>query len=147
MSNLRIRGQEAFVDILVEGVGALGGSFTKVTDLSVTPRIEQPETEFLGETFTDLDQQVNGYDFSFTLHHVSRDIMDYLAQLQSREELHLAPANVSVSVSMIYREPGTAPLQFVLSSCVLKPDEISFGGRTEYVSSPFSGKAKRLTLL
>lgn len=145
--SLRVRGQETFVDIIVEGFGALGGSFTKVQDFTHTPRIEQTEENYLGETFTDLDQQVNGHDFSFNIHETDGTPYLFLQQILAREENHVAPPAITVQVTTVYREPGTPATSLLFSDVVLKIDTNGSGGRTEYKTLAFTGKAKRLTIL
>jgi len=150
----RLRGQEAFISITVSDeflqsvglAGELAGSFTKVRDFSITPRIDQIEESYLGETFDDLDQQVHGFDFSFTVDELDASALQFLDLVVFKEQFNLAPPVVTVSVTYVYREGGVQPQTQIFSDCILKNAERSIGGRKEYIQNSFEGKAKQHTL-
>ena len=63
-------------------------------------------------------------------------------QKQYKEENQLSPPEVSVQVTYKYRNPDVDPRTEKYIDCVLKMSERSIGGRKEYVSNSFEGKAK-----
>ena len=140
----RIRGQEATVQIIVDG-DLKGGSFARVTDFSLTPRSEITETDFLGEVEADLDFAHHGYDFEFTIHEEdtkARDLLFQIVQAEADREEHPA---VNVVVTFAYRT-GTSS-SIVLQNCYVKLDSLSVGGRKDYVTNKFSGKCKEMAAL
>jgi hypothetical protein len=139
----RIRGQEAVVSFAVAGIGPLSGSFTKIKDFTATPRTDLVETDYLGETFTDLDVQHQGWDFSFTLDEEDGKSLEYIAQLMSNEENNVAPASVMMQVVFNYRKSGEATKSMTFSDVVMKANDINLSGRKDYISSSYEGKAKR----
>lgn len=146
----RIRGQEVNISVVVDdafltsfGLEAdLQGSFAKVRDFTSSPRIDQTEESYLGEDFDDLDQQVHGYDFSFTVDELDSQVLDFLSLIAFKELNKLTPPVITVAATYIYREPNILPRQEVFVECVLKPSERSVGGRKEYVQNSFEGKSK-----
>ncbi len=146
----RIRGQEAAINITVADEfvipfgleGLLTGSFTKIRDFTITPRIDQTEEPYIGETFDDLDQQLHGYDFGFTIDELDTQAVDLLSLLAFKEGSNLPPPVITVSVSYIYREPNILPRTEILMECILKPSERSIGGRKEYIQNTYEGKCK-----
>jgi hypothetical protein len=140
----RIRGQEATVQIIVDG-DVKKGTFTKVQSFNLTPRTDIVETPFLGEVEDDLDIQHHGYDFDFEAHQLDSKAYDYLQTVVSREQDRLPHPNVNVVVTMAFRSVSEPSRTFVLESCFMKMDSLGFGGRKDYVVAKFSGKCKVVT--
>ena len=146
----RLRGQEAKIAITVADeflatfglAGLLEGSFTKVRDLTITPRIDQTEEAYIGEDFDDLDQQLHGYDFAFTVDELDTQALDFLSLIAFKETNKLPPPVITVSVSYVYRDPTIVPRTEILMECILKVAERTIGGRKEYIQNSFEGKAK-----
>ena len=146
----RIRGQEATVRVTVSdefaaafGIfGQLEGSFFKVRDFTHTPRQDLGEESYLGEDADDLDIQHHGHDFSFTVDELDDSVLRFLSLITFKEEAHLPPPQVGLTVTYIYRNGVTLPQTFRLIGCVLKLSERSIGGRKEYIQNSFEGKAK-----
>ncbi len=151
----RIRGQEALLQITVADdrlaefqlEGGLGGSFTKVRDLTITQRMDIIEENYLNETFTDLDQQLHGYDLSFTIDETDQSTLQFMSLVATNEELHLPPPLVTIAVTYFYRDGQGTTKTEVYQDCILKQNDRSIGGRTEYVQNSFEAKAKRRTLI
>lgn len=137
----RIRGQEATVQVIVDG-NLQAGSFTKVMNFNLTPRQDLQETPFLGEVEDDLDIMHHGYDFDFEIHHQDSKAYAVLQTIVERERDHLAHPNINVVVTIAYRSLTEPALTFVLEKCFMKVDNYNFGGRKEYVTSKFTGKCK-----
>ncbi len=142
----RIRGQEATIQIVVDG-NVKKGTFTKVTSFNLTPRTEISETPFLGEIQDDLDIQHHGYDFDFEVHQEDRTAYDLLQTIVDREANRTAHPNVNIVVTMAYRSLEDPAVTFVMEQCVMKMDSMGFGGRKEYVAAKFSGKCKVVTTI
>lgn len=137
----RIRGQEATIQVIVDG-NLQAGSFTKVMNFNLTPRTDLVDTPFLGEVEDDLDIQHHGYDFDFEIQHQDSKAYTLLQQIVQNEQQHLAHPNVNVVVTIAYRSLTEPALTFVLEQCFIKLDNYTFGGRKEYVNSKFTGKCK-----
>lgn len=140
----RIRGQEATVQVIVNG-DLKGGSFARVTDFNLTPRTEIMETDFLGETETDLDIAHHGYDFDFTIQEEDSKARDFLMDIVLAEQNHQAHPTVNVVVTFTYRTGTSSTI--VLQSCFMKLDALSIGGRKDFVTNKFSGKCKEIAEL
>lgn len=141
----RIRGQEATVQIVVDG-DVKGGSFAKITDFNLTPRTDIVETPFIGEIEDDLDIQHHGYDFDFSLHEQDKKTHELLLSIVAREQTRQRHPSVNVVVTFAYRA-GEASQTIVLENCFMKMDSLSIGGRKEYVGNKFSGKCKTISAL
>lgn len=139
--SLRIRGQEVTLRVAVDGQ-IQEGSFFKATDFTLTERGDLMEEDFLGELESDLDYQHHGYDLSFTVQHQDRKVIDFLQTIVAREANAQAHPTITITVIYAYRT-GDTPAIHVLQEVFLRPTEISFGGRKEYVSTPFEGKCKK----
>lgn len=142
----RIRGQEATVQIIVDG-DVQRGSFTKVTSFNLTPRTDISETPFLGEIEDDLDIQHHGYDFDFEVHQQDSKAYDLLQSIVDREQNRLPHPNVNLVVTMAFRSVSEPSKSFVLEQCFMKLDGLGFGGRKDYVTAKFSGKCKVVTTI
>lgn len=140
----RIRGQEATIQVIVDG-DLQAGSFTKVVNFNLTPRTDLQDSAFLGETEDDIDINHHGFDFDFEIHHQDSKAFRLLQTIVGREQDHLAHPNVNVVVVIAYRSLTEPALSFVLEKAFLKMDTYQFGGRKEYVQSKFSGKCKTLS--
>lgn len=139
----RIRGQEATVQIVVDG-DVKGGSFSKVTNFNLAPRQDVTETDFLGELESDLDFQHHGYDFDFEIHEMDNKVRRLLLDLVAREKARQPQPTINVVVTFAY-QAGTPASTMVIQSAKIKLDSLSIGGRKEFVSNKISGKAKTVT--
>ncbi len=142
----RIRGQEVTIRIAVDGE-TLTGSFFKCTDFSTTVRSDITETEFLGELESDLDFQHHGFDFGFSIHEEDAQALDYLNTIIEREQAALQHPDITVTVIHQYRDPSVRTKVEVFHDCYLKVNESGFGGRKEFITTSFEGKAKRRSLM
>ena len=140
-TNQSIRGQEATIRVSINGQQQIG-SWLKVKDFTVTERTEFLETDYLGELTTDLDRHHSGYDFSFSVDMQDRFVLDFITAEVDRERNQLTPSNIVLQVIYAFRN-GANPVGEVYFDVVLKVNEQSFGGRTEYISYSIEGKAKR----
>lgn len=142
----RQRGQEVNAGISVDGEDQIG-SWLKITDLTITPRTELVEDDFLGEAETDIDQQHNGYDIKFSAHNQDARFLGFEVELAARERDHQAPQRVNITLLNYYREPGEDPVNLICHNVILKMDDHGFGGRKDRTKTTFSGKFKRMDLL
>lgn len=136
-----IRGQEVTAKISVEGEDYIG-SWIKLTNFNWTPRAENVELEFTGETFSDLDQRFDGHDVSFTAHNLDSKIVDFIYDMQSRSEDTMPPARVIITITEVYREDGSTSTG-TFSQGVMKIDKRGHGSRKDYVTADCSCKFKR----
>ncbi len=146
----RSRGQEAKITVLLNDEfmqafglsGQLEGSFTKVKDFKASPRMEQTEEGYIGEDADDLDQQLNGWDFSFTVDELDSAALDLFQLIAHKEKNKLRRPEIVIQVTYMYRDPSVRPRTEVYMNCVLKLAERSIGGRKEVISNSFEGKSK-----
>lgn len=139
----RIRGQEATVQIIVDG-DVKSGTFSKVTDFSLDPRMDVNETDFLGEVETDLDVQHHGFDFQFTLQEQDDKTHDLLVLIVEREQARERHPSINIVVTFNYRA-GNGAQTIVLENCFMKLDSLSIGGRKDYITNRWSGKCKTIS--
>lgn len=144
--SLRIRGKETLLRFAIDGIAKTSGSWVKVKDFTVTPRTEIVETDYLGEAETDLDIIHNGFDFSFNMDHEDAEALNFLRDLCGREGAGQRPQQVTMTVIYNYRERASVKAQ-TFQDVFLKVDDIKLGGRTEVVSTSFSGKCKKHVLV
>ena len=137
----RIRGQEATVQIIVDG-DLKGGSFAKVTNFNLNPRADLPETGFLGEIEDDIDIQIHGWDFDFETEQIDKKIADLRALIVDRERQRLPHPDINIVVTFKYRSLTEIPGVIVLEHCVVKPPGESVGGRKDYLKNKIEGKCK-----
>lgn len=139
--SLRIRGQETFVQLVVDGQ-LLAGSFSKVENFKVTPRADLTDTGFLGETEDEPDVMHHGYDFSFSMHEQDNAAFDVWDAIVADLAAGTALPQIDVLVIKKYRDPGVKAVTHTYQKCVMKLDSQDHGSRKDYVKSTFSGKCK-----
>ncbi len=144
--SLRIRGKETIVRFAIDGVAKTDGSWVKLKDFRITPRTELVETDYLGESETDLDSIHNGFDFSFNMDHEDAAALEFLRDLCDRSAAGQRPQQVTMTVIYNYRQRATVKAQ-TFQDVFLKVDDVNLGGRTEVVSTAFSGKCKKHVLV
>lgn len=137
----RIRGQEATVQIIVDG-DLKSGSFAKVTSFNLSSRADIVESEFLGEIEADLDIQHHGFDFDFELEQQDAKIAALRALIVERERLRLPHPDINIVVTFKYRSLTEIPAVIVLEHCFVKPPGEAIGGRKEYLKNKVEGKCK-----
>lgn len=142
----RIRGQEIAVRFTLGGE-PLGGSFLKLTEFTATPRTDINEEPFLGELEDDLDIQHHGWDFSFTVQIDDHQTIDFLNEIVRREQNAIKHPSITMTVFYTFREPTAKARTVIYRDVFLKVTEEGFGGRKDFVTNGFEGKAKkRITL-
>jgi len=137
----RIRAQETNLRISVDGKDG-EGTWLKVLRWTVTPKIENAETDFVGETEPDGDTLLRGYNFSFETQQQDSTIDDFVAALQAKQEAFLPPPTIIMTHFKQYREPGAGAITHVYSDVSMKVDSEDGEGKS-YVTYKFSGFAKR----
>lgn len=146
MGSKRIRGQEALVQVSLDGELQVG-TFFKVRDFRVSERGDLVEESYLGELADDLDYQHHGFDGSFTLDNEDAGTIAFLADIVSREQAAEEHPDIVITVTYIYRDPGLDPVTESYSDCVMRRSEQTIGGRKEYVQSSFEFKARTMQVL
>lgn len=141
MSTLRSRGEEVSVQVIVDGAQQ-SGSFTRVMDFKLTPREDLVDTDFLGETASQVDRQHHGYDFSFTTHESDNAAVNLLLSLVNQEANAQPYSQVTLVVIKKYRDPSLQPATLSLEECVVKLDSQDFGSRKDFIKNQWSGKAR-----
>lgn len=141
MATLRVRGQEAQVQIVVDG-DLKGSSFAKVTDFTLTPKQDVSETGFLGETEDDFDFTHRGYDWSFRTHERSDDINQVLALIVANEAQHLPHPDITIIIQVLYRDLTGTTSTITLEKCFMKMDNKTIGGSKDFITNSFSGKCR-----
>lgn len=144
--SLRLRGQEATIRVTVDGF-TQSGSWFKVKDFTATPRQDLTEEDYLGELESDLDIQHHGYDLGFSVDIQDRKVIDFITNIVSREQLQQAHPAITITVIYAYRANNGNPVAESYYDVFLKVNETSVGGRKEYISSSFEGKAKKRAVL
>lgn len=144
--SLRTRGQEATIRVTVDGESQ-DGSWFKVKDFTATPRQDISEEDYLGELESDLDIQHHGFDLSFTVDIQDRKIIDYITKVISREQAQQAHPDITLTVIYAFRGDNGRPVAESYRNVFLKVNDMSAGGRKEYISSSFEGKCKRRSVL
>jgi len=141
----RIRGQEATLQILVEGE-PLAGSWIRVNDFELSPRQELTDEDYIGEDVSKIDFQHNGFDFSFSVNIEDSATITFLQDLVIGEENHLPYPNITLNVIYTFRNGGSQVMESYYET-YLKVNSQSVGGRTEFVSVSVEGKSERRNVL
>ncbi len=140
--SLRIRGSEVTLRIAIDGVAQVG-SMLKVSDFTVTPRQDLQEADYMGEAESDLDVQHHGYDLAWSVDMLDATTIDILDDIASRNEAHLAPQDITITVIYTFRDTSSGAGRIVVyHDCVMKQDEEGFSGRKERVKTKYTAKAK-----
>lgn len=139
--SLRIRGQEITVRIAIDGE-VQGGTFIKMKSWSVKPRTELQEADYLGEAESDIDSMHHGYDVDCEVDVQDSKGIDFMDDLQARNESGARPADITCTVSYKFREPGTPGRIVAYHEGMMKLDEEGASGRKERVTNKFSMKFK-----
>lgn len=140
----RLRGQETTIRVTVDGE-LQEGSWFKVKDFNASPRQDLIEEDYLGEFASDLDMQHHGYDLAFSVDVQDRNVIDFLSKLVANEEARVRHPRITVTVTYAFRDGSVVAEAYY--DVFLKVNEQSIGGRKEYVSASFEGKAKKRTVL
>jgi hypothetical protein len=147
MASLRIRGQNATIQVIVNG-RLQKGSFARVENYKLTPKIDFTPGSFLGEKLDEPDYQHHGYSFTFTLFENDSSCQDLLDDIVAREAAGSAPPNITIVVRKQYRDGGRTPGRTdVLTKVVLKPDEEGAGGRKDFVKWTWTGECQKKSKL
>lgn len=144
--SLRIRGQEATIRVTVDG-DTQDGSWFKVKDFTATPRQDITEEDYLGELESDLDIQHHGYDLGFSVDIQDRKVIDFITNIVDREQSQQAHPAITINVIYAFRADNGNPVAESFYDVFLKVNETSVGGRKEYISASFEGKAKKRAVL
>jgi hypothetical protein len=142
----RIRAQETSVRFSVDGKDQEGTTWLKVLKWTVTPKIENAETDFVGEDVPDGDTLLRGYNFSFETQEGDSKADDFVAALQANQDAFLPPPTIMMTVFKQYREPGAGSVTHVYSDVSMKVDSNDGEGKA-YVTNKFSGFAKRREMI
>ena len=142
----RIRAQETNLRITVDGKDQEGPTWLKVLKWTVTPKITNEETDFVGETEPDGDTLLRGYNFSFETQQGDKQVDMFVAGLQDNQDAFLPPPTIMMTVFKQYREPGAGAITHVYSDVSMKVDSEDGEGKS-YLTYKFSGFAKRRALL
>ena len=122
----------------------LEGSFAQVTDFTISPRYEQVEESLVGETFDQVDQIINGYDFSFNIHELDNASSNLMDLIVNNERNSLPPPTINILATYSRRDPRFPTRSEALVGSVMMLSERGVTGRKEYVGLSWEGKAREL---
>lgn len=142
----RIRGQEITARVAIDGQ-TQDGSFFKIEELTITPRQDLVEKDYLGELESDLDFQHHGFDVSFSVDNQDEKTLDLLTTIIDRETTQTKHPDVTLTVIYTYREPGASNRVEVFQEGFIKVADHGFPGRKEYVKTRYEAKFKRRSVL
>ena len=137
----RIRAQETTIRVSVDGKDQEGTTWLKALKWTVTPKITNEETDFVGETVPDGDTLLRGYNFSFETQQGDSKVDDFVDALQANQDAFLPPPTIIMTVFKQYREPSAGATTLVYSGVSMKVDSEDAEGKS-YVTYKFSGFAK-----
>lgn len=144
--SLRIRGQEITMRVSVDGA-TQGGSMFKVSELTVTPRTDLQEGDYLGESETDVDVMHHGYDLSWSVDMQDPVVIDLIDDIQARNEAGAKPQDVTLTVIYRFREDNVPGRIVAYHEGVMKIDDEAAAGRKDRIKNKMSAKMKtRVTL-
>lgn len=141
--SLRIRGQEQTLQVIVEGQDQTG-TFVNVTNVQITPRIDNVETDFVGQDESDLDQQYHGVDFEFTVQEQDSKARAFLGELIARQQNRERPQKITLIFHNEYRDSSEPSNNLHVYQAIMKPDAFGSSGRKNYSEVKFSGKGKTI---
>lgn len=138
---MRSRGQETTLLFVVDGV-QLDGSFTKVRSWKITPRAELPESDFVGESESEVDFMHHGFDFSCEIDTLDAKALDLYDAIVAANAAGTPLPRIDITAITSFRNPAIKPRVDVCESTRLKLDGYEVGSRKDYVKSTLSGKFK-----
>lgn len=139
MSN-EIRGGEALVRFSIDGV-LQSSSWTRVTELTITPKEEFQEIDVIGADETEYDLRHDGFEFGGTFLESEPSIRAFLAQTVANHEAHKAPQDVTMFIRWGFRANNT-PVMETYRRARMKLDESSIN-RKDFITTKFSGRASK----
>jgi hypothetical protein len=139
--SLRIRGQEITARISVDGAGVSGSMF-KISSITVTPRTDLQEADYIGESESDIDVQHHGYDVTWEVDIQDAKTIDLMDDIQDRNESGSRPQDVTLVVMYKFREDNVPGRIIAYHEGMMKLDEEAAAGRKERVKNKFSAKFK-----
>ena len=131
----RIKGQEVEVNLLVNGVPQ--SSLTTVRSLTITPKFELKEENYLGETSTRYDEMFNGVSFSMELNFADAGVFDFLAAVKDRAERRTPGTVINMKATLNF--PSGRSSRVVLKDCFFGDMPIGFGSRGDYGTFSLDG--------
>jgi hypothetical protein len=139
----RIKGQEVEVLLLVDGEPQ--NSLSNVRSLTVTPRFELKEEQYLGETSMRFDEIFNGVSFSFSVHFGDAGVLDFMTVVKDRAERRLPGTIINMKATLNF--PNGTRRKVILRDCFFGDMPIAFGSRSDYGEFSIDGRAQDIQLL
>jgi hypothetical protein len=138
----RIRGQETSLIFDVDGVQQ-DGSFSKVRNWKITPRAELTESDFVGESESEIDFMHHGYDGSCEVDMLDDSVLALYDRCVELQRAGLPQPQIKITAIHKFRDPSIPSRSDVCLGVKLKLDGHEVGDRKSYVKDSISFKFKR----
>jgi hypothetical protein len=131
-----LQGQDVTIQVLKDGKQL--ACCTLVTNFRVSFNVESVFRDYLGERAPRTDMTYGGGEFDGELEHQDPSYLTFVQAVQSVAQ-HRTPGIVfSIGVKVKY--PTGQTVRFLLRDVAFSGMQFGFGGRTDAVKSPLSGK-------
>ena len=136
-----VRGEDEAIQVYKDG--KQGACVNNVVSFSVSVDIEAILRDYLGDHAPKPDMIYKGVNFDGEIHH---DDPSYLTLVDAVTAIaqHRTPG-VTLSIGLKISYPSGQRVRFMIRDIAVDPMNLSFGGRTENLTSKFSGKARQIT--
>lgn len=132
----RIKGQEIFVSVLVNGVEQ--ASLHDIKSFSITPNFDVLEEGYLGETSNRFDEVFKGVGVEMEVHTEDEGVFAFLEAVKDRAIRRTPGTTINIQATLQYAN-GQRP-RIILKDVFFADLPLNIGSRTDYASFKLSGK-------
>ena len=144
MPTQRIKGQEVYVSVLVDG--SLQTRIDSIQSSDFEFELDLNEEGYLGETSDRFDSIYKGVSFTLEGHATNQQFLELTKAIISRAQRREgAPTRVDVAGSFAF--PGGDFPTLAITDVQFESIPISIGGRNEYVQFTLTGKGSDFQIL
>lgn len=132
---LRIKGQE--ISLLIVTNGQVEAELNDIRSLTITPRFDLLEENYLGETSTRYDEIFKGCSFDMELHYETQAVLTFIETIKARAQRRTPGTVVNIKTTLNFAN-GQRP-KIILKDCFFADLPLGFAGRSDYGTLKISG--------
>lgn len=144
MPQQRIKGQSTVISVLLDG--SLQAKIDTIKSCEITYELETTESDYLGETVTRYDTLFKGMSIKIEGDMTSRQVIDVTDSIVKRAQNRVGGA-VRIDIATTFLFPNGDIVTINIPDVQFDSIPINTGGRKEYVSFTWTGKAGEYDLL
>ena len=142
MPGQRVRGQETFISVLVDG--ELRTNINSISSAEWTLNFDVQEDNFLGETSPRFDMIFKGSSFRIEGQLENRDYLDFAQQVKQKAARRVGGAvRIDITSTLIFPNGQTYTVLF--EDVAVGPIPITTGGREDFTTWTLEGSSSDAT--